>query len=895
MTTQYTDIVGLSNGAQFFTADLHVHSYGASHDVKDATMTPEAIVDQAVKDGLGVLAITDHNSTLNTRRAIEHALTYAGRILVLAAVEVTTANGHLLAYFAPDAVEKLETFIARLSIVGAGTNESHTAMSMADVAAQAQQLSGVCIAAHIDRDKTGFEMLAPGYPNWKKDIIKSPAILGVEVDDPAKLVWYSSDDESTPTGTERKKLLEARAKVPGLAARGELAHVQNSDAHSLSAFALAHKNRALTRFKMDELTFDSLRTALADPEARVRATVRLPPSIPRIVGMHVDGGFLHMERYRLSNNLTCFIGGRGTGKSTALKCLAYGLGASDDIAEYDNCPDCVVVYCLDGQGILYRYERLKGTVEPTVKARESGKTLDAPVDSFRVEYYGQGALTEVARDPLANAQLFQTFLDRHTRLGDQEARSAELLRDLDENSSALRPLEQQAAARTGKASELDECNRKLQLAEDGHLKDIVAEQAAIGAEKALARSLDEMRVFYQRGITLEGFLRDYNAAAAGVGQLTGDARAAERLLAAKATIEATNAYLNEQQGAIAKRLRDSAKAIEGELKGLSAVHQELEQGVTEKAGELKKAGLTASLAELNNLIKRRGRLANEIAAIDQKAGELKRLRSERAKLAVQLDEVRTEIMRRRRDQVREINKHLARVIDDYTVAVVYEEPGFIDDFLGCIRGAMQGQYFQDEMARKFCAATSPAELARLVRDGKSAEVAKIAGVGDAWARRLVEQLSTLEVNHALEVIWKQPAPMIRVLTKAAPTRQIPVKQLSDGQRHTILLTIAMLAESEVPLVIDQPEDDLDNAFIFTSVVRMLRDVKERRQVVLVTHNANIAVLGDAELLFPMRRSGERGTAFDSGSIDRSDTKAAVQKILEGGEIAFLRRKEIYGH
>lgn len=65
-----------------------------------------------------------------------------------------------------------------------------------------------------------------------------------------------------------------------------------------------------------------------------------------------------------------------------------------------------------------------------------------------------------------------------------------------------------------------------------------------------------------------------------------------------------------------------------------------------------------------------------------------------------------------------------------------------------------------------------------------------------------------------------------------------------------MLTIAMLAESNIPLIIDQPEDDLDNAFIFSAVVRVLRTIKERRQVILVTHNANIAVLGDADFCSP---------------------------------------------
>jgi DNA repair ATPase RecN len=88
---------------------------------------------------------------------------------------------------------------------------------------------------------------------------------------------------------------------------------------------------------------------------------------------------------------------------------------------------------------------------------------------------------------------------------------------------------------------------------------------------------------------------------------------------------------------------------------------------------------------------------------------------------------------------------------------------------------------------------------------------------------------------------------------------------------------------------------LDNAFIFSSIVTTLREIKEKRQVILITHNANIAVLGDAELLIPMRRSVDKGIVFERGSIDRAETKAEVRNILEGGDLAFRRRMEIYGY
>jgi hypothetical protein len=105
-------------------------------------------------------------------------------------------------------------------------------------------------------------MLAAGYPNWKKDIVSNPGIVGLEVDDPAHLIWYTVDDEATPKGAERKKLIEQRAKAPGAAARAVLAHVQNSDAHSLRDFANAQKKRSLTRLKMDTLSFEGFRTAM---------------------------------------------------------------------------------------------------------------------------------------------------------------------------------------------------------------------------------------------------------------------------------------------------------------------------------------------------------------------------------------------------------------------------------------------------------------------------------------------------------------------------------------------------------------------------------------------------------------------------------------------------------
>jgi predicted ATP-dependent endonuclease of OLD family len=84
--------------------------------------------------------------------------------------------------------------------------------------------------------------------------------------------------------------------------------------------------------------------------------------------------------------------------------------------------------------------------------------------------------------------------------------------------------------------------------------------------------------------------------------------------------------------------------------------------------------------------------------------------------------------------------------------------------------------------------------------------------------------------------------------------------------------LLLCSHDAAPLIIDQPEDHLDSAFIFETIVTTLRNIKERRQVILATHNPNIAVLGDAELIVPMQGFGNVGRIRDSGAVDADSTR-----------------------
>lgn len=114
-----------------------------------------------------------------------------------------------------------------------------------------------------------------------------------------------------------------------------------------------------------------------------------------------------------------------------------------------------------------------------------------------------------------------------------------------------------------------------------------------------------------------------------------------------------------------------------------------------------------------------------------------------------------------------------------------------------------------------------------------------------------------------------------------------------GQQQSILLTLLLYSKRNCPLIIDQPEDNLDSEFIYKTLVKNLKRIKEHRQVIIATHNANIAVLGDSELIIPLKSTNEKTSIIDKGSIDNPRTNKIACNILEGGETAFKKRQLIY--
>jgi len=126
--------------------------------------------------------------------------------------------------------------------------------------------------------------------------------------------------------------------------------------------------------------------------------------------------------------------------------------------------------------------------------------------------------------------------------------------------------------------------------------------------------------------------------------------------------------------------------------------------------------------------------------------------------------------------------------------------------------------------------------------------------------------------------------------------QQEIAQLSPGERGLLLLVFYLLVDKDdIPLIIDQPEENLDNQTIFKVLVKCIKAAKKRRQVIMVTHNPNLAVVCDADQIICATCDKTTNTfTYVSGGIESPEIKSIVVEILEGTEPAFKNRKQKYG-
>ena len=625
-----------------------------------------------------------------------------------------------------------------------------------------------------------------------------------------------------------------------------------------------------------------------------------PAQYHRIRRLCVSGGFLDGMELELDDHLNCVIGGRGTGKTTVLEFLRYALQAMPDPqrakGRHRDIQRLVSGNLATGQLRVEIETRdgLRYTVESTVngkpeivddKGRPTALSL-AHGAIFDVDVYSQNEIESIATSPSFQLDLIDRFVDSEVREIEQRLRA--LSRELQANASDLLTLAAQGQELKEGLSELEVVAEKLKAyqVEGGGEGDKLNEELAL-------KGLRDKELLTLQAV--RGHLEDQGQGLAQTGQ-----RAAGRSdgLIPPAVLEGPNRVpfralekaLKTCAEEVQAHLKQAAAAIERCLQQVDGANTDLEQRHSKQEERYRK--LIAKHEEEQGKARERLHLERRLNQLQQRERELQEKRrvyqerlARRRDLIRELSELRDRRTELRRDVVRRLNERLSPQIK-----VGLTQNGDTTNYRDALNQAFKGTGKQYQaLTQAIAAAIPPQDFVRMVQTKGVQDLVEKLDVSTERAGWVVQQLKDTAEIYAIEIVEMQDMPRIALLD-GGEYKESP--DLSTGQKCTTILPILLL-ESEKPLLIDQPEDNLDNAFIYEAVVSRIREVKQSRQLIFVTHNPNIPVLGDAGRVFVMTSTGKRASVLASGTVD--DVKEHVETILEGGRDAFEARKRRYGH
>ncbi|MGD9736477.1 MAG: hypothetical protein AB7V58_12875 [Solirubrobacterales bacterium] len=296
---------------------------------------------------------------------------------------------------------------------------------------------------------------------------------------------------------------------------------------------------------------------------------------------------------------------------------------------------------------------------------------------------------------------------------------------------------------------------------------------------------------------------------------------------------------------------------------------------------------------LTDRLKQEDRINEEVAKLDRIEASLReslerreKLREDRGGLRAELRELRTRIFERRLAEVEDINTKFA---DRIVLALRQgtQSRKYAERLERLLEGSRLRQ--QADLCADLAAAFPPDALVDAIEAENSTTLAQTLDRDAGQMVRLVSHLAGSEEIFALEQEMLDDELDVTMYIEGRPR---PVSEMSKGQQATAMLPL-LLRSAPYPLILDQPEDDLDNSFVFNTLVERIGELKVERQLIFVTHNANIPVIGDAERVLALRMDGpDQAELIDAGRVEQM--RGPIISLLEGGQDAFERRSRIYG-
>ena len=686
-----------------------------------------------------------------------------------------------------------------------------------------------------------------------------------------------------------------------------LACTSSSDPHSLADIGVpkqSDRGRSLTWIKLSAFGADSLRLALHDPQTRVLTRPPEPVRHPRVLSMEVEGGFLDGLALRFSDDLTTLIGGRGAGKSAILETLRYGLGGEPYSDQSERMS--LIGHALGSGGRVrlvfdrpgterQRYEvtRVFGQ-QPRVTCLRTGTAMDVPP----LDLFGPGGspvillqreIQAVARDDSFRLRLLDEIIGDEARQADVVVRRT--LEELRRNARDIEELERQVSKRDEYAERLNRLNADIAYYEQQGVAEKLDRHSKLASDGArletAARRTEDALLSHRDSTTsvvdgLSAAVRELGAAESEYSDVLKELAAYVEAASdrTKKTLDTADAQLTELRDRIASSLSEWPERLSGLEDDLRRIQQGLEAGPVDAKRYVDIVGERTALQPI-------------VDGMERVEDDRKRLLQTRGVLLRRLQDERHHAFTLRQRAATSVNAVLdGRLRMDLTYL------GDMAEFEKRLSTVLRGSRLTADAVSSIAstAGMDGVELANSVRRGVSAVSGRFR-LTEAMAHRLVTWLTDdPDRMRQIEVLAPDNRVAIALIIDGTPR---DLAELSSGQKATALLLL-LFAQGGRPLVLDQPEDDLDNRFVYEDVVSLLRadkgvtDPARRRQIIAATHNANIPVNGDAELVLSLADVGGRCQVRTRASIDDPSVREEIRTVLEGGAEAFRRRAQKYG-
>jgi energy-coupling factor transporter ATP-binding protein EcfA2 len=614
--------------------------------------------------------------------------------------------------------------------------------------------------------------------------------------------------------------------------------------------------------------------------------------------IEITGGFLPGLSVQLPQGLTCIIGPRGSGKSTLAEALRFavcGLSAAPK-----HCVELVQANLAGGALVTItalaedvgRYTIKRGLKQQPVLLGPGGRTIDS-VDIDRGTFLPLDAYSSPEIEAIADEVLGQkrrTLLDelRSEQMRTIHLSLAESARALDANADLIRTTQRSLQDLTEQAEELGDVRARLNtLPPSDH--ESTTEFVRVSRQQQLnQRETSKLDAFDRELGSLDQGLEQMKKKT----QIVFKARLAEEHSANADTLgqyddllAATLGSIEEHFSTISSQIREAQKTIAKARDGISKAHSDhaselarlttLNQAASEQART--RATLEQQLSKLHSVEERRSELNIELKTLlDQR----KSLKAKHILMRDQISSIREEIAS---ELQREAGKRVRIRIMRNADHLAYQQM-LVDG----LRGARVRNH--EEIIATLMQ-LRPEQLAQLIQTDDVESLEELTAFGRERSRKILDAFRESVDPLTLEVIAIEDRVGIELnVSSAGKANFKDASDLSRGQKCTALLPI-LLARRDSPLIIDQPEDNLDNHFIFETVVNAVQRLKKRRQMIFITHNANIPVLAEADLVLVMNSDGRIGVIERSGTVD--ECREQIIELLEGGRKAFELRSKRY--